>query len=338
MLSAKILIVEDEPIVAMDLRQQIEECGYQVIGIAECADEALIAAEENHPDLALLDISIAGTMDGIQTAKFLRQWFSVPGIFVTAYNDRETIARAARQMPYGYLTKPIRPKELEATLLVALHKAQAEAREWEEHAEMITTVDTISDGLLLVSTDGKIRYMNAALETLTSLSLREAKEKSLDQVFQFKDNSGHLLKGLGHFDLGSTEVYGWRLQTVNGSEVPVDLTVTVAEDADGKPRATVFTIRDATERLRQQAFGEVQEEKPGFEATPMAMAQLDNAGRILRVNKALLNSTGVNAGQLLGRTLTSLSLDPDPRICQELMHKLLQEGTVLAAPHTPHMN
>lgn len=334
----RILIVEDEPIVAMDLRQQVEECGYQVTGIAESADEALMAAEETQPDLALLDISIAGSMDGIQTAKILRQWFGVPGIFLTAYSDKATVTRAARQMPYGYLTKPIRNKELAATLQVAITKARADARERQEHAEMVATVDTIRDGLLLATIDGHIQYMNAALESLTGMTLRQAHGKPFEQVLRLKDESNREVTGLASFKEGSAEVFGWKLLTANSAELPVDMTVTTSEDTEGRARAMVFTVRDATERLRQQAIGEVQEEKSGFDSAPMAMAQLDNAGKILRVNKALIDIAGVGAEKLLGRSLTSLSLDPDPRIAQGLMHKLLQEGTVLAAPRQPRMN
>lgn len=334
----RILIVEDEPIVAMDLRQQVEDCGYQVTGIAESADEALMAAEETQPDLALLDISIAGSMDGIQTAKILRQWFGVPGIFLTAYSDKATVTRAARQMPYGYLTKPIRANELAATLQVALTKARADVRERQEHAEMVAAVDTIRDGLLLVTIDGHIQYMNAALETMTGMPLRQAHGRPFEQVLHLKDESNHEVTGLSSFSTGTAEVFGWRLQTANAVELPVDLTVSTSEDTEGQPRAMVFTIRDASERLRQQAMGEVQEEKSGFDSAPMAMAQLDTTGKILRVNKALIDISGVGADKLLGRSLTSLSLDPDPRIARDLMHKLLQEGTVLAAPRQPHMN
>ena len=334
----RILIVEDEPIVAMDLRQQVEECGYQVTGIAESADEALMAAEEAQPDLALLDISIAGSMDGVQTAKILRQWFNIPGIFITAYSDKATVTRAARQMPYGYLTKPIRPKELAATLQIALTKARADAHDRQERAEMVAAVDTIRDGLLLATIDGRVQYMNAALETLTGMTLRQAHGLSFDQVLRLKDDANHEVTGLSAFNEGAAEVFGWRMQTANSTELPVDLSVTSSEDTDGRVRAIVFTVRDATERLRQQAIGEVQEEKSGFDSAPMAMAQLDNAGKILRVNKALIDISGVGAEKLLGRSLTSLSLDPDPRIAQDLMHKLLQEGTVLAAPRQPRIN
>jgi CheY-like chemotaxis protein len=126
-MKGKLLIVEDEPIVALDLQQEVERFGYEVVGLAESADEALIAVEETCPDLALMDIRIAGRMNGIQTARRLRDAYQIPAIFLTSYSDDSTVARAAREMPYGYLTKPFQSNELRATVQVALHKAKADA-------------------------------------------------------------------------------------------------------------------------------------------------------------------------------------------------------------------
>ena len=112
----KVLIVEDEPIVALDLKQELEMLGCEVLGVAESADEALVAAGVHRPDLALMDVRIVGSVDGIQTAGLLRAAYQIPVVFLTSYSDETTIARAAREMPYGYLTKPFQSGELKATL------------------------------------------------------------------------------------------------------------------------------------------------------------------------------------------------------------------------------
>jgi len=124
-MKGRILIVEDEPIVALDLRQEILQMGCEVVGVAESADEALLAVGAAcRPDLALMDIRIVGNLDGIQTARLLSGMYGIPSIFLTSYSDESTIARAARAMPYGYLTKPFQSSELKATRHVGLHKAK----------------------------------------------------------------------------------------------------------------------------------------------------------------------------------------------------------------------
>lgn len=132
----KVLIVEDEPIVALDLQQEVEQLGYEVVGLAESADEALMAVEANRPDLALMDVRIVGSMDGIQTARLLRNMYQVPVIFLTSYSDETTIARAAREMPYGYLTKPFQRRELKAALRLGVHRTSSEA---EQHSAQAAT-------------------------------------------------------------------------------------------------------------------------------------------------------------------------------------------------------
>src|ERR1039458_6968932 len=86
----KVLIVEDEPIVALDLKQELEMLGCEVLGVAESADEALVAAGVHRPDLALMDVRIVGSVDGIQTAGLLRAAYQIPVVFLTSYSAPRT--------------------------------------------------------------------------------------------------------------------------------------------------------------------------------------------------------------------------------------------------------
>ncbi|MGD0547008.1 MAG: response regulator, partial [Terracidiphilus sp.] len=149
-MKGRLLIVEDEPIVALDLKQEIEQLGCEVLGVAESADEALMAAEVHHPDLALMDVRIEGSVDGIQTAALLRSAYHIPVVFLTSFSDETTIARAARELPYGYLTKPFQSGELKATLQVALHKAKVDARQNAAHRKLKTTMCGMREGVLMV--------------------------------------------------------------------------------------------------------------------------------------------------------------------------------------------
>ena len=97
----RILIVEDESIVALDLRQMLEEFGLEVVGNTASGDEALAIAEDTQPDLALLDINIQGAIDGIQTAQILRDPNGVPCVFLTSYSDDATVEKAIRESGSG---------------------------------------------------------------------------------------------------------------------------------------------------------------------------------------------------------------------------------------------
>src|SRR5580692_3543042 len=149
----KILIVEDDPLSALDLRQEVERLGYEVVGMAESADEALMASEENRPDLALMDINIAGSMDGIQAARLLHETHRIPVIFITSASDDLTVARAARAPLYGYLVKPFKLNELKASMHVALQKSAADAKRELAHETIAATVGALPEGVLTVTLD-----------------------------------------------------------------------------------------------------------------------------------------------------------------------------------------
>jgi PAS domain S-box-containing protein len=123
---AKILIVEDEAIIAMEIESQLQSLGYEVTSIVETGEKAIAKAEEDKPDLMLMDIRIKGEMDGIDTAEVIRNKFSIPVIFSSAYLDQERIERAKITMPFGYVLKPIQERDLRVTLEMALYIAKAD--------------------------------------------------------------------------------------------------------------------------------------------------------------------------------------------------------------------
>jgi PAS domain S-box-containing protein len=335
----KLLIVEDEPIVALDLQQELEQLGCEIVGVAESADEALAAAEMTRPDLALMDVRIVGSMDGIQAARLLRSAYQVPVVFLTSYSDEDTVKRASREMPYGYLTKPFQSRQLKATLSVALVKARADAKDYAAHQEMAASVEGMRDGLLTISLDGVIQFMNKAAENLTGWELERARGRQCAEVLRLRDGHQRPMPVVMPRDDGSTvEEFGWTLTGPSGIALLVDLSVAPLTDNAGERSGNVLTLRDAAQRLRTQAIEETIDQAHSFDTAPMGMVQLDAEGRIVRVNNALLQESGVAAESLLGRSLTALGMDPDPRIAKQLMHKLLSGAATVATSGPPVMN
>ncbi|MBT4642427.1 MAG: PAS domain S-box protein [Deltaproteobacteria bacterium] len=117
----KILIVEDETITAMEIESQLQGLGYEITSIVDTGEKAIQKAEEDKPDLILMDIRIKGEMDGIDTAEEIRNKFGIPVIFSTAYLDEERIERAKITMPFGYVLKPIQERDLKVTIEMALY-------------------------------------------------------------------------------------------------------------------------------------------------------------------------------------------------------------------------
>ena len=124
----RILIVEDENIVALDIQAQLRKLGYESIGHVAHGQEAINVAKAQRPDLILMDIQLAGDMDGIAAAQIIRTECDLPVVFITAYDADEILARAKLTEPYGYVLKPFSERELHNVIEMALYKHHAETK------------------------------------------------------------------------------------------------------------------------------------------------------------------------------------------------------------------
>jgi CheY-like chemotaxis protein len=120
------MIVEDEAVVAMHLRQELQKLGYTVAGTATSGGQALKMIEDVFPDVILMDIHIQGELDGIETASRIPRYLHIPVIYLTAYSEDSTLKRASDTCPYGYLIKPFLDRELHATIKMALERSRAD--------------------------------------------------------------------------------------------------------------------------------------------------------------------------------------------------------------------
>lgn len=156
----KLFIVEDEAIIAMDLAEQLEELGYQVVGIAHDGESALDQLTQLDPDLILMDIVLGSGMDGIDVSEQILQTRNLPIIFLTAFSDPETVGRAAKTTPYGYITKPYKLPELQATIEIALAKHNLEHKLLYNERWFSNILHAVNDAIIAVGTDGLIHFVN----------------------------------------------------------------------------------------------------------------------------------------------------------------------------------
>jgi PAS domain S-box-containing protein len=186
----RVLIVEDEGIVAADIEKNVLDIGFDVVGIAASADEAIRTASAQAADLVLMDIRIQGDRDGIETAAILRREFGLPVIYLTAHGDRETIARAKLTEPLAFLIKPFKKTELQSAIDVALFKHEAEQRLRERERWLATTLNALTDAVISVDLGQRVLLMNPAAESLIGPALG----LGLDQVLCLLDANGAALK------------------------------------------------------------------------------------------------------------------------------------------------
>ncbi|NEN87638.1 MAG: EAL domain-containing protein [Okeania sp. SIO3H1] len=138
--TTKILVIEDELIVAENIARNLHKLGYEVIGIVDSGEEAIQTATKKHPNLVLMDIMLQGDMDGIEAAGYIRSQLKIPVVYMTAYADDNTLGRAKLTEPYGYLVKPFKPQSLKTTIEIALQKYQSEQAVESRYIQQIETV------------------------------------------------------------------------------------------------------------------------------------------------------------------------------------------------------
>jgi CheY-like chemotaxis protein len=128
------MLVEDEIIVAADVKNRLENMGYEVLGIFDTGEEAIEKAGELKPNLVLMDIVLKGEMDGIDAAQEIRELFDIPIIYLTAYSDEKTLQRAKVTEPFGYVLKPFEDREIQSAIEMAIykHKMEQQLKESEE--------------------------------------------------------------------------------------------------------------------------------------------------------------------------------------------------------------
>lgn len=178
----RILIVEDERLVAQDIKLTLERMGYEALSPAATGKDALRSAAQNQPALVLMDIRLAGKMDGITAAKKIITKHDIPVIYLTAYADEETLARAKETSPYGYIIKPFDEHSLYLNIEIALnkHKANKKRRESDERSHLL--VEHSNDGVILTDEHGNIIEWNAAQTQISGITRETALGQPLIQL------------------------------------------------------------------------------------------------------------------------------------------------------------
>jgi PAS domain S-box-containing protein len=247
----RILVVEDEALIAMDLKQRLKRLGYVVTSIARNADDAFSLALSQNPDLILMDIHLDGDKDGIHAAEEIRKTLDIPVVYLTAHSDSFTLERAKITGPFGYITKPFETDTLRVQIEIALFKHRTEQKLRQSEMWLSTTLRNVGDAVIATDRDGRIEFMNPVAEALSGWTMEEASGESSSEVFRMLDpRTGErvanpvlrLLTADGLRALSGE----YNLRSRNGSVALVQMLVSANKDEDGRLLGLVIVFRDIT--------------------------------------------------------------------------------------------
>lgn len=152
-----VLVVEDESIVSKDIQHSLTKLGYNVVGAASNGEKAIALAKAENPDIVLMDIMLKGDMNGIEAASVIREEYSIPVIFLTAYADEATLAKAKVTEPYGYIIKPFKEIDLHTSIEMALYKHGKEKEVEKERDVLYSIVENRdSKDFIFVKANGRL--------------------------------------------------------------------------------------------------------------------------------------------------------------------------------------
>ncbi|AFM26206.1 response regulator [Desulfomonile tiedjei] len=319
----KILVVEDDPVISMLLRNRLAKLGYQIAAIVSTGEEAIALAEKDPPDLVLMDIKLEGPMDGVETACHLRTVLDVPVIYATAFTDEALLARAREAEPLGYLVKPYGEKELRSAIEMALYKNRMERRLKASEARFRNLSEAAPFGISVMAPDTSFEYFNPKFTEIFGYTTDDVSD--IDTLFEkaFPDNN--------YRDRVCSD---WRRETLSkgrmGEVEPKNFVVTCK---DGTHKMISFrtvilgcgqhiaTYQDITAETAAQE--EILRAKTQWELTFDAVSDctmiLDEEHRIVRMNRAMCQALKIEQDRALGRN------------CCEVVH-----GQTVSPDNCPH--
>ena len=183
----KIMIVEDEFVVAEDIRECLENMGYFVSSAVTSGEDALEKIEEEMPDMILMDIVLSGDMDGIETAERIHEHHQIPIIFITAHSDEDMLKRAKITEPYGYILKPFDDRDIYINLEMAFYRAKRDRSRMENEEKYRAFVEGTHDPIVRLDHHGRFMYINPAAEKLFNRDSRRCIGSSLPDLIHPED-------------------------------------------------------------------------------------------------------------------------------------------------------
>lgn len=255
MSNERVLIVEDEKIIALDLQRRLERFGYTICETCSEGVDAIEKAKLHNPDIILMDIMLNGPMDGIEAAKVIKQELKIPVVFLTAYVDDRTLERAKTAEPYGYILKPFKERELYTAIDIALYKFHSEQHIKKQERLFSAILHSVNDGLIAVDNDMTVLFINPVASHMSGWTEEECRGKPIQQILSMIDSKSlnPILPAMLPEGESSNRFRDVILKGRLGQSFILDGAITKIHQAGNEVEGYVIAFRDVTELRKLSA-------------------------------------------------------------------------------------
>jgi len=298
---ARVLVVEDEKIIAKDIESTLKRIGHESAGSVARGEDAILAVEKEKPDMVLMDITLKGEMDGIKAAKIINDRFNIPIVYITAHQDEDTIEKTKVTNPYGYITKPLDDRDLSTAINSAMYRRDVEIKLKLAEEKYFRLSENAPD--MIFSQDMRTRkynYVNMSAVKLTGYSPDDFYEKPglLDEIVdsEWKEQYLFSLKITGNSE--TTIPFEYMIINRNGKKTWINQRSVILKDDRNEAISIEAILTDVTERKNY-------EQK--LEETTSKLRALSNYQQKIREEERLYISREIH--DQLGQDLTVLKMD-----------------------------
>jgi PAS domain S-box-containing protein len=330
---SRVLVVEDERIVAQDIKNCLEKIGYAVPSVVSSGVEALLEVEKTSPDIVLMDIVLKGKLSGIETVEKMRQVNNVPVVYLTAYADAGTLERAKLTEPYGYILKPFEERELQSIIEMALYKHGIEKRLRDSEQRLSIILKSIADGVVAVDCRGHVTFMNPMAEIITGWREKEAVGQNVKNVFKLvhentlKAVPNPIVRVLRQGVSSGAPVNSVLLSRI-GKPVMIAHSISPIRDTRADIIGAVLVFQDITERKQNEEILRQSEERYRalFEESRDAIFITTKEGKFFAVNECTQNLLGYTKVEFSNLHIGELFANLDER--DRYQAEILKKGSV----------
>ena len=274
----KVLVVEDEVIVARDVVNMLQSLGYESISVTSTSEDAIKTAKKESPHIVLMDIMLEGKMNGVEAADFIYTKLNIPIVYLTSYAEENIIQKAKKTEPFGYLLKPFEERDLQTTIEIALYKFEMEMKLKRREKWLSTILTNIGDGVIATDKKGMISFINKQAEKLTGWKFNEAMNSNLKKVYSIsseKTNKNLTIPINKLLNSKRTRIqHEVVLHSKPGAKISIDQDINPTLDEGGRVTGLVVTFSDITQRKKaeKQIKESWENQKKAMEGAVEAMA------------------------------------------------------------------